>query len=129
MMKIIFCNNNTIKIFSRAVQLSYILLGNEQSQSQSTRSIFNRTVAVYTPAQPDGEISKVIKSILDLFLVDDYKLNPKTFYEFSNIYKLTHKNDWKTRVKISLHAEIIKILNEIHFSLPSQDLMGGKKIN
>jgi hypothetical protein len=61
-----FVITTLLKFFSRAVQLSYILVG---ETGQSTRSIFNSAVASFRPNQ---ELQTIIKAILNLFLVDKY---------------------------------------------------------
>ena len=117
-----FTMTTLLKFFSRALQLSYIISG-KGGGGTSTRVVFDREVAVFTP---DQEMNDIIIAILQLFLMNDYTLNPETFYEFA-IYKETRKTNWKSREKMSLHEKIIEILTRFNFNLPSPDRMGGKK--
>ena len=122
-----FTITTLLKFFSRAVQLSY-MLANEQ---RSTRSTFNTVVAHQYKGKggvvpPNMKI--VIEAILNLFLVDEYRLNPQTFHDFE-MYKATPKSAWEARVGMSLHQQILGILIEhFGFTPPLQkELMGGKK--
>ena len=117
-----FTITTLLKFFSRALQLSYIISG-KGGGGTSTRVVFDREVAVFTP---DQEMNDIIIAILQLFLMNDYTLNPETFYEFA-IYKETRKTNWKSREKMSLHEKIIEILTRFNFNLPPPDRMGGKK--
>jgi hypothetical protein len=117
-----FTMTTLLKFFSRALQLSYIISG-KGGGGTSTRVVFDREVAVFTP---DQEMNDIIIAILQLFLMNDYTLNPETFYEFA-IYKETRKTNWKSREKMSLHEKIIEILTRFNFNLPPPDRMGGKK--
>ena len=118
-----FTMTTLLKFFSRAVQLSYIISG-KGGGGTSTRVVFDRAVASF--GQHNEELNDIIIAILQLFLMNDYTLNPETFYEFA-IYKETRKPDSESRKKIPLHEKIIEILTRFNFNLPSPDRMGGKK--
>jgi hypothetical protein len=121
-----FTITTLLKFFSRAVQLSYIMA----DERKSTRLIFNTVVAhQYKGKGVPPEIMKlVVEAILNLFLVDEYRLNPQTFHDFE-MYKATKfKGDWKVRVEMSLHEQILDILIKyFSFTPPIQEYMGGKK--
>jgi hypothetical protein len=117
-----FTMTTLLKFFSRALQLSYIISG-KGGGGTSTRVVFDREVAVFTP---DQKMNDIIIAILQLFLMNDYTLNPGTFREFA-YYKETGKHDWESRKKIPLHEKIIEILTRFNFNLPPPDRMGGKK--
>jgi hypothetical protein len=100
-------------------------------ERNSTRSIFDTAVTHY--GVPNQETKNCIDAILNLFLIDDYTLNPQTFYDFS-MYKATAKNDWKARVPtdlhtINLHTTILYILQRYGDFIPPSlpNLMGGIK--
>jgi hypothetical protein len=117
-----FAITTLLKFFSRAVQFSYIMA----DERNSTRSIFDTAVTDYSV--PNQETKNCIKAILNLFLIDDYTLNPRTFYDFA-MYKATTKNDWKARVPMQLHQTIIDILQRYGDFIPPllPNLMGGIK--
>ena len=117
-----FAITTLLKFFSRAVQFSYIM-ANERN---STRSIFDTAVTHY--GVPNQETKNCIDAILNLFLIDDYTLNPQTFYDFA-MYKATAKNDWKARVPTDLHTTILDILQRYGDFIPPSlpNLMGGIK--
>jgi hypothetical protein len=96
------------------------------TQYNSTRSIFNTAVANY--GLPNQETKNCIDAILNLFLFDDYRLNPHTFYDFA-MYKATAKKKWKARVSMQLHQTIIDILQSCGDFIPPSlpNLMGGIK--
>jgi hypothetical protein len=118
-----FVITTLLKFFSRAVQLSYIISG-KGSGVPSTRDVFNRAVASFTPNQ---DLNNIIKAILGLFLADTHRLNPETFRQFA-YYKETGKHDWESRKDLPLHDKILKILIKyFRFIPPPPDRMGGKK--
>lgn len=120
-----FTITTLLKFFSRAVQLSYMLA----SEQRSTRSIFYTVVGHQYKGKggvpPNMKI--VIEAILNLFLVDEYRLNPQTFHDFE-MYKATPKSAWEARMGMSLHQQILGILIK-HFGFipPLQEYIGGKK--
>ena len=118
-----FTISTLLKFFSRAVQLSYIISGKESGGGSSTRVVFDRAVALFTPNQ---ELNNIIIAILHLFLIDDNTLKPETFREFAD-YKETGKRDSDSRKVMSFHDKIIEILTAFKFNLPPPNRMGGKK--
>jgi hypothetical protein len=114
-----FVITTLLKFFSRAVQLSYI----QANRINSTRFIFFTAVALNRAPQ---DIIPIITDLLNLFLVNDYILNAKTFHDFG-LYKATDRLDWKTRKEMDLHKKILGILQKYDFVPPPENLMGGKK--
>ena len=114
-----FVITTLLKFFSRAVQLSYM----QANPIYSTRAIFKTALDVNRAPQ---DIIPIITDLLNLFLVNKYVLNAKTFHDFG-LYKATDRLDWKTRKEMDLHKKILGILQKYDFVPPPENLMGGKK--
>jgi len=123
-----------LKFFSRAIQMSYIQMSKiydedttlfMKNPNNTTRAFFMITVNQHTQNE---EILKIINEILNLFLVDENKLNPETFHLLV-LYRETAKPDYKTRASNNLHRTILDIfINKAGLVEPPPHRMGGKKI-